>query len=322
MVVDLNPKLSTETLPKQLPAQEITKQMTPATPSAGLTDKLKLSLPVLPRAMSNADGFGISTTTTLMYGYGVGGNLSKDIYTTANFQGTYDRRNFVSEIPRNVPIEDPLMNRPLVNNMSFSSLSVNTGLNYRVIDSRPSSAIDNTLRPSLNVSASGTMDLQMDRGGGRLNAALSEGNRHGNIRLSAYTGKNISPGSSPTPTKGYSLDGTLQKEIGGGKMLIAQASISKDEMTMPKPTQPEAIDYGNSVIESRMYQGNLIIAGRTGTVSASAMEMKDNQGYTTRMFGLGSQIGATSVKGNLMCRASKEESMKCNSVGVNVAHIW
>lgn len=325
-MVDLTPKVSMDAPSQQkLPTQEDVKIKLLDAPSKGDSEKLKLSLPLFPMAMSNANGFGIATTTMLMSGLGAGGNLSEKVSAYANAQGIYSITNNVSEIPREVPIEDPLMNRPLEYNIPFSGLSVNSGVNYNVIKSRRESLIDNSIRPSLDVSASGNMDLLMNRGGGRLNATLSEGNQHGGLRLNFSRGRDIvksDTGYVQTASQGWSLDGSVREEIGGGRTLFAMAGVSKNEMTIPKSTQPGAINYGDGVIKSETYYANVVLAEKRGSVSVNVSASDDNLGYRSRTAGVGAQIGATSVNGNVMCRASAEEGYKCNNVGVNVRHTW
>lgn len=323
-MVDLKPKFNTEVPPKQSSASSNAVKIKEIPPVAQPYTKLKLSLPFVPVAMKNASGYGVTTNTMLIAGQGVGGNLSKDVSAFVGVQGMHSITNNVSEISSDVPI-DPLMNRPLVSNMGLSTLSVNSAVNYNVINSRPSSLIDNSLHTLLNVSMSGNMDLLMNRGSGRVNATLYEGNKHGAVSLNAYKGRDIVKGDTgyvQTSSQGWSANASLREEIGGGKTLIAQAGVSQNEMTLPKSTQPGAIDYGNGVISSRAYNGNIVLIGKTGVANAFTSAIDDNIGNKIRMLGLGYQTGTTSVSGNLVCRASAEEGYNCNNVGVNVSHIW
>lgn len=323
-MVDLKPKFNTEIPPKKNSASSDMVKIKEIPPMAPSYAKLKLSLPFVPVAMKNASGYGITTNTMLIAGQGVGGNLSKDVSAFVGVQGMRSITNNVSEISSDVPI-DPLMNRPLESTMSLSTLSLNSAVNYNVIKYHPSSLIDNSFHTSLNVSTSGNMDLLMNRGNGRINASLYEGNQNVAVSLNAYKGRDIVKGDTgyvQTSSQGWAANASLREEIGGGKTLMAQAGVSQNEMTLPKSTQPGAIDYGNGVISSRTYNGSVALIGKTGAVNAFASTMDDNIGNKIRMFGLGYQSGKTSVSGNLTCRASAEESYKCNNVGVNVSHIW
>lgn len=323
-MVDLKPKLNTEVPPKQSsePSDAVKIKEIPsvAQPDA----KLKLSLPFVPMTMKNTNAYGVTTNTMLMAGQGAGGNLSKDVSAFVGVQGMHSITNNVSEISSDVPIEDPSMNRPLEYTMGLSTLSFNSSVSYNVINTRPSNSIDNSLQTFMNVNASGNMDLLQNRGGGRVNVNLAEGNQHGAVSFNAYKGRDIvkSDGYVQTSSQGWSANASLREEIGGGKTLAAQAGVSQNEMTVPKSTQPGAIDYGNGVISSRNYSGNIALIGKTGAASLFANANYDNMKNKMIMLGLGYQTGKTSVNGSLMCRASAEEGYNCNNVGINVSHIW
>lgn len=321
-MVDLTPKaIITDTPPA--PSLTLTGQVSPEPRSNGLVDKLKMSFPIFPMTRSDANAYGINTSATAIYGTGVGGNLSERVSVFAGGQGIYDLRNTVSEIPSGVVIDDPLMNRPLVYNSKFSSFSVKTGVNYNLINLQPSNETGNSTRASLDVSVTENMDfLFVERGKVRLNAVSFIGNKYGGLQLSAYRGRDFSPGSDLNPTRGYSINGTLQTKLSENTTLIGQAGMSKDEMTMPKSTQPGAIDYGSGVVKSNVYNGRVALAGKSGYVDASLFAMKDNQGYDITTYGLGGQIGATSIRGNVTCMGSAEQSKKCNNVGVNIGQAW
>lgn len=325
-MIDLTPKGNIDVAPQPAAVKEDVKKTNNDVPVGEQAGKLKLRPPIFSRAMSDANGYGVATITTLDTGVGAGGKLSKDVTAFAGIQGNRLFLNNVSEIPREVLIEDPLMNRPLEYNMGLSGFSVSSGVNYNVAKLRH---LD-SWQSSADVYTTGGLDLLKDRGGAKLGTTLSTGNRHGELRLNVERGRDIvksEAGYALMPSQSLSLDGSVRQEIGGGKTLIAMAGMNKSEMTFPKSTQPGAINYGDGVVKSDTYYANVVLAKKGGSVSVNVSASGDNMGYESRTAGLGVQVGATSVNANVVCRASSEEGStdkgyKCNNVSLNGRHTW
>ena len=325
-MIDLTPKGNIEVTPQPATAKEDVKKTNNDAPAGEQAGKLQLRPPIFSRAMSDANGYGIATITTIDSFVGAGGKLSDDVTAFAGIQANRLFINNVSEIPRDVLIEDPLMNRPLESNIGLSGFGVNSGVNYNVAKLRHS----DSWQSSADVYATGGMDLLKDRGGAKLGTTLSTGNRHGELRLNIDRGRDIVNGEAGyelMPSKSLSLDGSVRQEIGGGKTLIAMAGANKSEMTFPKSTQPGAINYGDGVVKSDTYYANVVLAKKSGSVNVNLSASDDSMGYKSRAVGLGVQIGATSVSGNVVCRASSEEGStekgyKCNNVGIKARHTW